>query len=107
MTKEKAIMSTFREKDQITLYKPTDDDWYGNETIIDHDRYGKISRLVCVSFYNALSNGDMRVCVWGNDDYGMEKDYKNLDQAVFEFRQIIEMPRVSKQLLKDMGFVTA
>jgi len=44
-------------------FRPTNDDWYPNYE-------GNLVRLRVLS----LSDGMWRVCVWGNDDTGMEID---------------------------------
>lgn len=89
--------------ESIKVIKFTDDEWYSNETLLCK---GKPTRVVTASFI-LLTNGLWRVCVWGNDDFGLERDYPKRMEAVLAFRRIIKMDRVNKQPLKDMGFYNA
>lgn len=93
---------------RINVYKETDDDWYGNYRVEGDDR---VSNLVCVSFTqtgpNPPINGDWRVCVWGNDDFGMERDFEDEATALNIFYQVVGWPKVNQILLRDMGFISA
>lgn len=94
---------------RIDVYKPTQDDWYGNFKIHNDCR---VSDLVRVSFCQTGPNpkygdGMWRVCVWGNDDCGMEKDFHLEGSAINTFYQIIGQEFVNRQYLKDMGFISA
>lgn len=75
------------------IYKPTTDDWYPNfenNTI-------RISLLL-------LNDGTFRVCAWGNDDFGMERDFESLGEADDIFDTIEKYSTVNKQDLYDLGF---
>jgi len=70
--------------------------------------------LVEVSFLQFITtplNPDpgYRVCVWGNDDCGMERDYLSteFDDAEQMFHEVIAMERVNKSALEEWGFVYA
>ncbi|MCA9495832.1 MAG: hypothetical protein KC589_02730 [Nanoarchaeota archaeon] len=57
---------------RIDVFKKTSDDWYPNYP----------NDMVKVSFLklpNILQNSDdeWRVCVWGNDDFGLERDFQS------------------------------
>lgn len=95
---------------RVDVYKPTDDEWYGNDILCyrhgDYIPVHRTSRIVTVSFMQ-LSDGKYRVCVWGNDDFGLEKDYNLEDEAWYNFIKVIKMHAVNKQPLKDMGFYNA
>lgn len=88
-------------------FKFTDDEWYGNYFL---NHRGIKTRLVKVSFLELRLHGDnkeYRVCVWGNDDFGLEKDSTNKDDQYKLFKKILKMNRVNKQPLMDLGFVHA
>lgn len=93
---------------RINVYKQTDDDWCGNYKVADDVR---VSDLVEVSFCqtgpNPPINGDWRVCVWGNDDLGMEMDFDNETTALNMFYQVIGLDKVNMSLLKKLGFWSA
>jgi hypothetical protein len=90
--------------DRIVVLKYTDDEWYSNETVIHK---GKTTRVVEVKLLRLTDDTTFRVCVWGNDDCGLEKDFLNEDEANFTFLKVISWNRVNKQLLKDIGFYPA
>lgn len=58
-----------RTPERSDLHRPTSDDWRPNFP----------DGTVRVSFLE-LSDGQWRVCVWGNDDLGMERDYAPTDR---------------------------
>ena len=93
---------------RIEVYKQTDDNWCGNYKVVGDCR---VSDIVEVSFCqtgpNPPINGDWRVCVWGNDDLGMEMDFDNETTALNMFYQVIELDKVNMSLLKKLGFWSA
>ena len=54
-----------------------------------------------------LGLGKWRVCVWGNDDCGMERDFDLEGDALHIFYHIISWTYVNKDQLKNAGFVFA
>jgi hypothetical protein len=48
-----------------------------------------------------------RVCVWGNDDFGMERDFTDEDEAFNMFHQVISWKYVNMTELYAINFVTA
>ena len=92
---------------RIDVYKPTNDDWYPNFKVTDGPD------LVHVSFTQTGPNpekfeGEFRVCVWGNDDCGMERDFENNEALALNiFMQVIGWPTVDRDKLKELGFVSA
>lgn len=92
---------------RINVYKKTNDDWYSNYKIKEGDD------VVQVSFTQTGPDpknfkGEFRVCVWGNDDCGMERDFgKEEATALNMFMQVIGLPSVDKIKLKELGFVSA
>jgi hypothetical protein len=91
---------------KINVYKKTNDDWYPNFKIENGDD------LVRVSFTQTgpdpnLGYGDWRVCVWGNDDCGMERDFILEGEALNIFYQVIGWDSVDMDKLEKLGFVSA
>lgn len=92
------------------VFKRTSDNWYGNYKIKNDAR---VSDLVEVSFTVTGPDprhhqGEFRVCVWGNDDCGMEKDFADDEELAWNcFLQVIGMKDVTKEKLKILGFVSA
>jgi hypothetical protein len=86
----------------VEVYKKTDDDWHPCIASDDGD-------LVSVSYFPPMDKyvTTYRVCAWGNDDCGVEKDYENEKEAWTEFLQIIGWDKVNREGLKEMGFIPA
>lgn len=94
---------------RVEVFKRTQDEWYGNYKIVGDQR---VSDLVEVSFINLSPNvspgePNWRVCVWGNDDLGMEQDLENETEAWNIFLQVIGMDYVNRDKLLALGFVSA
>ena len=68
----------------IEVYKRTNDWWYPSYKLPQTD-------LVQVSFMKLDSPGPdtWRVCAWGDDDYGFEKDFTNEKEALDCFMDVI------------------
>lgn len=94
---------------KMLVFKRTIDDWCPNYNI---ESDARVSGLVEVSLLK-LFDGDWRVCVWGADDLGMEKDFekdfypKAKDVAFDCFLTVIGMETVDMPQLKKLGFVYA
>lgn len=94
---------------KINVFKRTEDDWYGNYKIANDCR---VSDLVDVMFTQTgpdpkLGLGEWRVCIWGNDDCGMERDFVLEGEALNMFYQVIGWEFVNKGALASNGFVGA
>ena len=93
---------------RVDVFKRTQDDWYGNYRIVGDQR---VSDLVETSFMKLepMNTGGplWRVCVWGNDDCGVEKDFESETEAWNTFLQVIGLPFVNRSLLTAMGFASA
>jgi hypothetical protein len=96
---------------RIVVFKRTADDWFSNYKI---EGDARVSDLVEVSFLKTggLSNiGEWRVCIWGNDDMGMERDYTDDEAgkvaALAMFMKVISWKFVDIVMLNDEGFVNA
>ena len=93
---------------EISVFKETTDDWRGNyQTTIG-------LQLVNVMFTQTGPDpknyqGEWRVCVWGDDDCGLERDYAPAEEsaALHMFYQIIGWETVGMAQLIDHGFTSA
>ncbi len=96
------------ERRRIRAFKPTNDDWYPSYRFDDVYKGEKAAGLVEVSLLD-LSNSMVRVCVWGADDCGMERDYppEEAGAAQAMFLGLLEQKTVDKAFLKKFGFVPA
>ena len=93
-------------KIRVSVFKETTDDWCPSFEIKGDARYKY--HLVEVS-YLELSDGMWRVCVWGQDDMGMERDFEPHERvkAWEVFISIIEQQYVSYDFIKNLGFYGA
>lgn len=90
------------------VMKPTNDDWYpsyGVEDPIpnDHNHTGGFAKLSTFP----LSNGTFRVCVWGADDFGMERDFKSKSDANRLYKKLSESAIISKDICESHGMARA
>jgi len=86
---------------RIECFKPTNEDWYSEYRIKDDQRYkGKYVSLSLLG----LSNGMYRVCVWGNDDFGMEWDTKDKQEAKKVYAKLALKETIEKRDLKNLDF---
>jgi hypothetical protein len=95
---------------EIHVYKETNDDWYGNYKIANTSVNAD---LVKVSFTQTGCDpkrfqGEFRVCVWGNDDCGMERDFGSDEASALNvFMQVIGLSTVDREYLIALQFVSA
>lgn len=68
------------------VFKLTNDDWYPNYE----------NNTVRLQYIGLLSDGKYRVAVWGNDDFGFEKDFDTESEAISMFRQLEKYPLITK-----------
>ena len=94
-------------------FKLTDDDWYGNYKIEDVANYpdgelkGK-NKLVDVSLLTLGPGADQfRVCVWGNDDFGLELDFDSVFDAQAMYLKLLQLEVINEYDLKQLGFKRA
>jgi hypothetical protein len=85
------------------------DEWYPPYRLNGYHRGVKDPLLVEVSFICLPASGEWRVCVWGADDFGMERDYPptNMLQAETMFNILLEQQSISVSFLKAQGFWNA
>jgi hypothetical protein len=95
-----------------TCFKTTNDDWYPNypDNLV---RVSLILRRKKSSEYKLFGQTLFRVCVWGDDDFGMEKDFKSgneqldIDQAKELYQLLVNQKVINKDYLKQLGFYGA
>ena len=95
---------------KIQVFKRTEDLWYGSYKLAESSAADNM--LVEVSFTQTGPNpdeglGEWRVCVWGNDDCGMERDFTDETAALNMFYQVIGWTYVNKDQLSNLGFIPA
>lgn len=90
-----------------TTMMPTLDEWCPNHKLENHP--SGLTEGVQVSFIELMpfrNNPKLwRVCVWGNDDLGMERDYESRTDALAMYNQVIALDTVDKHELTTFGFV--
>ena len=80
--------------ERTEIYKKTNDEWYGNYNTDE-------VRLIYVG---RLSDGKFRVACWGNDDFGIDKDFVNESDAISVFELLKSRDFINHQDLYDLGF---
>lgn len=88
-----------------SVFKKTTDDWCGSYIMRG---WPEDKMLVEVSFCQTGPNppikGEWRVCAWGNDDCGMERDFTSESEAWVCFLEVIGLDDVTRVALKARGF---
>ena len=79
----------------LTKFLPTLDDWYPN-----YPRH-----TVRCSLVQLPTTKEYRVCVWGADDTGMERDFESYDEAKEEY-DLLPNP-ITKDYLRIRDFIPA
>lgn len=85
-------------KNRVSVFKKTLDNWCGSYTIGNEC-------FVEVIFNGKIANDTYRTCAWGNDDFGMEFDCNTEEEAWEVFLKVIGMEYVHIYELKKLGFV--
>lgn len=80
-----------------SAFKNTTDDWYGNYP----------GSKVKLEYIGKLTDGTFRVACWGNDDYGLEKDFESQDDAYATYLDLKNLPYINKATLQSLGFNNA
>ena len=97
---------------RVEVFKYTSDDWCPSYKLVNPCwNEGENLKLVRVSFTqtgpNPPSDGEWRVCAWGDDDCGMERDFTDEMAAFCCFLEVIGLYDVSMDALRERGFVSA
>ena len=88
---------TFKFEKPIRLMKPTTDNWSPNFE----------NNMVLVSYIGKLTDGNFRVCVWGNNDLGMEYDTKQEKNAKEMFQRLSKKNIITQKKLLKLDFIYA
>ena len=100
----------------INIFKRTSDNWYPSYQLYSGkggtDDETRNIMLVEVTFMKLADDQIAddkcwRVCIWGDDDCGMEKDYISYNEAWDEFIVVLQMEMVDMKNLSDLGFYGA
>ena len=99
----------------INVFKRTDDSLYPSYQLYSgngDDDETRNMMLVEVTFMKLADDQIAddkcwRVCVWGDDDCGMEKDYISYNNAWDDFVAILQMEMVNMEKLRELGFYGA
>jgi len=93
--------------ERMSIMMPTLDDWHPNHRLVDHP--SGLTDGVNVSLIELLPFRKLpvmwRVCVWGNDDCGMERDFESRADALAMYRKVTAWETVDKYELTKHGFV--
>lgn len=101
--KKQKVNTNFK---RVEKMKFTDDNWCPN---YKHNMV-QVSLMTDMEDFSKENSVWHRVCVWGNDDCGMEKDFfgkETKNDAEVCFAKVINLDRVNMKDLKEMGFVIA
>lgn len=92
-----------------SAFKLTQDEWYPAFKLDGSHRGAKNPWLVEVSHIR-YEDGTSRVCVWGADDHGLERDFPTgeTDKSLAMFLDVLDQKYVNHGYLKNtLGFVSA
>ena len=76
------------------IYKKTNDNWYPNYN----------TNEVKLKYIGKLSDGKFRVACWGNDDFGINKDFETEIEAIDMFEKLKLKEFINHKDLYDLGF---
>lgn len=83
---------------RVDVFKRTDDDWYPSYNLEQWNKGVEKQKLVEVTFCTTGANppydGEWRVCIWGGDDCGLEKDFSDETMAWDCYLQVIGLETV-------------
>jgi hypothetical protein len=84
--------------------KQTEDNWCGSYKM-DGELFVKV-KFGWTGPNPKIGQGQYRVGVWGNDDFGMIKDFNTESDCVNMLMEVIQLPLVNIELLETLGFET-
>jgi hypothetical protein len=76
------------------VFKLTNDDWYPNYE----------DNRVKLIYIGKLTDGKFRVACWGNDDFGIDRDFELEQDAINMFNRLEKYPLINHRDLYDLGF---
>jgi hypothetical protein len=97
-TKTKLAIQNFPKR--IEHFKNTKNDWYPNFP----NNQVKLIYHSCINSYKPESEWVYRVSVWGNDDFGIMKDFRTHEEAKKVFNELDTLSYINHSDLYDRGF---
>lgn len=88
-------------KEEILI--DTNDDWYPNYP----NNQVQLSYHGCINPWETKDKQVYRVSCWGNDDFGIEKDFGREDDAIHIYNSLKILPVINHSTLYNLGFITA
>ena len=85
------------------VLKKTQDEWYPSYQSKD---LGQLVRVSCQPL-GPHEGDNWRVCAWGADNFGMERDFTDEKEALTVFIKVIKQEYVNHSNLKTLGFKVA
>lgn len=94
-----------RDFKEITVYRPSSDDWYCSYEISDESgRYfaSGCSVSICVLDHDCFTAGDIwRVTVGGAGNHCVVKDFRTYEEAFICFTEVLKLEDVTLEILVD------
>jgi hypothetical protein len=79
---------------RIEIYKKTNDNWYGNYN----------TNEIKLKYIGKLTDNKFRVACWGNDDFGLERDFDYENDAIKMFELLKYKNFINHKDLYDLNF---
>ena len=102
-------MADYYTKGRLTKWIRTKEDWHGTFTPLckplNPDYHNPLDAYVVRVSFMQLTDGNWRVCVWGNDDFGLEYDTPSGVKARIIFESIGDY--TTQYELHQLGFINA
>lgn len=92
---------------ECNVFKKTSDEWYPPYTLKEGANESNLVEVTFTRIGPHKQPGDWRVCAWGMDDMGMEKDFADEKAAWCCFLEVIGLEDVTIKGLKARGFWSA
>lgn len=92
--------------DAMRCFKLCHGEWHPSYNLLHYHNGVFQPKLVEVS-YLPLTDGKFRVCVWGADDFGLERDYVDSSDAFVMYLKLLRENHITVAFLRDNGFVNA
>ena len=91
---------------RVDVFKRTSEDWFPSYKM-DGGRTSLVEVTFCRAGLAPPHDGSWRVCVWGEDDRGMHRDFHSEAEAWNCFLQIIGLDDVTRAELTGRGLLSA
>ncbi len=84
-----------------TAFVPVTDDWIPNHP-------ANTVEVSTMSLHQGLAPANAyRVCVWGADDFGMERDFETKEEAIALYEDMISRESLSRDVCRSLGLEPA